>query len=292
MTSAGRPPLITQHDKQARTYEREVYPLIGQRLADLLMLDLSLPARAHALQIGCGLGTTTADLLRRLDADGRLVAIESSQALIDRARAAVAPEHLGRRVFFRAHALDGKLPFADGAFDCTLANAELADLESPAAFLSEATRITKPGGKLRLATLVRGSWREFIDVFGDVLVRLGKDTAADALRAYVAAFPEPEALARQLEESGLEQVGVETTHWELVFRTAREFFYAPVIERGPLARWKALAGKGAEVQDIFLAVKQAIDTYFGSNAFAVTLVGGVFSGTRSAVIGTTTPGQV
>jgi len=79
------------------------------------------------------------------------------------------------------------------------------------------------------------------------------------------------------------QVTVETTHWELVFRSGREFFYAPVIELGPLARWKTIAGKGSEVQDIFLAVKEAIDTYFGGTAFGVSIVAGVFVGTKTAV---------
>jgi hypothetical protein len=35
------------------------------------------------------------------------------------------------------------------------------------------------------------------------------------------------------------------------------------------------------MQDIFLAVKQAIDTYFGGSAFSVGLVGGVFSGVKA-----------
>jgi len=96
------------------------------------------------------------------------------------------------------------------------------------------------------------------------------------------AFPEPETLARQLESVGFEKVAVETIHWELVFRTSREFFYAPVIERGPLDRWKAIAGKGPEMQDIFIAVKQAIDTYFGGGAFSVSLVGGLFSACKCA----------
>ena len=112
-------------------------------------------------------------------------------------------------------------------------------------------------------------------------MRLGKDDVAAALLAYAKSFPEPEALAKLLESSGFAKVEVETTHWELVFRTGREFFYAPVIERGPLGHWKAIAGKGPEMQDIFLAVKQAIDTYFGGSAFSVSLVAGVFSGVKA-----------
>jgi ubiquinone/menaquinone biosynthesis C-methylase UbiE len=242
---------------------------------------VAFPPGAHALQIGCGLGPTTTELLQHLDPDSRLVAVEPSQALVERARASVAAENLGRRVFFRAHDLGTKLPFADNTFDCTLANVMLAEHPSPATFVAEAARVTKPGGTFRLATLLTGTWREFLDVFSDVLVRLGKDAIGEAVRDYTKAFPEPETLARQLESAGFTRVSVESTHWELVFRTGREFFYAPVIERGPLGRWKALVGKGPEMQDIFLAVKQAIDTYFAGRAFSVSLVAGVFSGVKA-----------
>lgn len=279
MTSGGPSHLLTQQEKQARIYEEEVYPLVGQKLADLLARGLSFPPAAHVLQIGCGLGSTTAELLRRLDPDSRLIAVEVSHAFMERARTNVPAEYLGRRVFFRADDLSGKLPFADHGFDSVLAAMQFADRSSPASLVAEAARLVKPGGRFQLSTLLAGTWREFLDVYSDVLVRLRKQDCAAALAEYQKNFPEPESLARQLESAGFVDVEVETTHWELVFRTAREFFYAPVIERGPLGRWKALAGKGSEMQDIFLAVKQAIDTYFGRNAFAVTLVAGVFSGT-------------
>jgi ubiquinone/menaquinone biosynthesis C-methylase UbiE len=273
--------LLTQQEKLARVFEEEVYPLSGQKLADLLMANLVLARNGHVLQIGCGLGTTNTEILQQTDADGRLIAVEATPTLVERARANVAAEYLGRRVFFRAHNLDGKLPFAENGFDCVVANVSLADTASPGTVVSELVRVTKPGGELRLATPLAGTWREFIDVYSDVLVRLRKHGAAAALAAYAKSFPEPEVLAKQMEAAGLGPVTVETTHWELVFRTGREFFYAPVIELGPLARWKSIAGKGAEMQDIFLAVKEAIDTYFAGTGFAASVVAGVFSGTKA-----------
>ena len=272
--------LLTQKEKLARVYEEEVYPLYGQKLADLLTANLVLKPHAHVLQIGCGLGTTTTELLHQTDPDSRFIAVETSQPFIERARANVAAEYLGRRVFFRAHNLEGKLPFAENGFDHVVANVSLAIPASSGSLVSELVRVTKPGGELRLATPLAGTWREFLDVYSDVLVRLRRHESAAALAAYAKSFPEPEALAMQLEAAGARQVAVETTHWDLVFRTGREFFYAPVIELGPLARWKAIAGKGSEMQDIFLAVKEAIDTYFGGTAFGVSVVAGVFSGTK------------
>lgn len=272
--------LLTQQEKLARVFEEEVYPLFGQKLADLLMANLALSRTGHVLQVGSGLGTTNTEILQQTDAESRLIAVETTPTFIERARANVPAEYLGRRVFFRAHPLDGKLPFADGGFDHVLANIALADLENPSTLISELVRVTKPGGELRLATSLAGTWREFLDVYSDVLVRLRRPASAEALAAYAKSYPEPEALAKQLEAAGFGSVAVETTHWELVFRTGREFFYAPVIELGPLARWKAIAGKGAEVQDVFLAVKEAIDTYFAGTGFGVSVVAGLFRGTK------------
>ncbi len=273
--------LLTRMEKLARVYEEEVYPLFGQKLADLLIADLSLPTHSHVLQIGCGLGTTTTELLHQTDPDSRLIAVETSPAFVESARANVASEHLGRRVFFRAHDIATRLPFAENGFDHVLANVVLADLADPALLMSELVRVTKPGGELRLATPLAGTWQEFLDVYSDVVVRLRKADMAEALAAYGRSFPEPEALACQLEAAGMGTIAVETAHWELVFRTSREFFYAPVIEWGPLARWKAIAGKGPKMQDTFLAVKEAIDTYFAGLAFSVSIVAGVFSGVKA-----------
>lgn len=270
----------TQQEKQARIFEEEVYPLFGQKLADLLTANLTLASDAHVLQIGCGLGTTTMDVLEKAGPEARLIAVESSSVLSERARTNVAADYLGRRVFFRVLDLDVKLPFADSAFDHVLANVEVSGLASPSGLLFELVRVTKPGGTVRLATPLAGTWREFLDVFSDVLVRLHRQESATALSVYAKAFPEPETLARQLERAGLKDVSVGTTHWDLVFRTGREFFYAPVIELGPLPRWKAVAGKGAEMQDIFVAVKEAIDTYFGTSGFGVSVAAGVFSGRK------------
>jgi ubiquinone/menaquinone biosynthesis C-methylase UbiE len=183
--------LLTQQDKLARAYEEEVYPLLGQKLADLLTASLVLAPRAHVLQIGCGFGATTAELLDKMDADSRLIAVEASPALVERARASVDAEYLGRRVFFRAHQLEGKLPFAENGFDSVLANVVLPDLTSPADQLAELVRVTKPGGELRLATALAGTWREFLDVYSDVLIRLRKHEMAEALAAYRNTFPEP-----------------------------------------------------------------------------------------------------
>ena len=44
--------------------------------------------------------------------------------------------------------------------------------------------------------------------------------------------------------------------WQLLFASSREFFYAPMIEEGPLPRWKAIAGRGEKMFSVFLTLKR------------------------------------
>jgi ubiquinone/menaquinone biosynthesis C-methylase UbiE len=277
-TSPAR--LITDEDRQAKLYEEQVFPLIGQRLVDRLIDGVPVAPRAQVLQIRCGLGGGTTELLRRLDHDSRIINLENVPALADRCRANL-DEHKGR-VFFRTQSLATRLTCGDAAFDLVLANVGLAELAHPYEFFADLFRVARPGAEVRLASPVRGTWAEFLDVYRDVLVRLGREDALASLRGYTASFPEAGTVVHHMEQAGFKPVTVQRDHWELVFRSAREFFYSPVVEFGPLARWKQIAGKGAEVQDTFLAVKQAIDTYFAGQPFSVSIESGLFIGQKPA----------
>ena len=275
--------LMTDEERRARIYEEQVFPLVGQRLVEQLVLGIPIKPQCQVLQIRCGLGGATGELLRQLDQASRIIDLESVPSLVDRSRAKVAAEQIGRRVFFRPQSLATRLPFGDGAFDLVLANVSLAELARPDDFFADLFRVARPGAEVRLASTLRGTWGEFLDVYRDVLVRLGREDALASLRGYTASFPEAGTVSHHLERAGFASVTLQRDHWELVFRSAREFFYAPVIEFGPLARWKQVAGTGAEVQDTFLAVKQAIDTYFAGRPFSVSVEAGVFIAQRAGI---------
>ena len=268
--------VMTDEEKRARLYEEQVFPLIGQRLVEHLLDGVEARPQAQILQLRCGLGGAIADLLQRLDPSCRIVDLEASPVLVDRARARVAALQFGSRVLFRPHG-QGPLPFDQASFDLVMANVALSDLARPEEFLDDLFRVARPGAEVRVATLLRGTWMEFTDVYRDVLVRLGREDALASLRGYAASFPEAATVAHHLAHAGFVETHGRREHWELMFRSAREFFYAPVIEFGPLARWKQIAGKGPEVQDTFLAVKQAIDTYFAGQPFSVSIEAGVFT---------------
>lgn len=280
MSSCASPPPgpASDEERRARLYHQEIYPLVGQRLTDLLLAGLHVPPRILAW--GCSLGVGLADLVQNAPAS-QCTALEASPILAERARALMDSESAARMVFQAQHP-DRPLPFEAGVFDLVLASLPWSELGQPEIVVSELARVLRPQGQLRLATLTQGTWQEFLDVYRDVLVRLHREDALASLRGYMGAFPDPTSVSALLEEAGFRAANIERERWELVFPSAREFFYAPVIEQGPLPVWRKIAGKGPLVQDTFIAVKEALDTYFAGRPFGITITAAVVSAERVA----------
>ena len=156
-TKTAPPRKMTDEEKRSRLYEEQVFPLIGRRLVERLVEDVPVKPRSQVLQIRCGLGETTTGLLHRLDHASRIIDLEGAQGLLDRARANVAAEQVGRRVFFRLQSLSAHLPFGNHAFDLVLANVGLADLARPDEFLADLARVASTRSK---AWLPKGRWAD------------------------------------------------------------------------------------------------------------------------------------
>jgi SAM-dependent methyltransferase len=95
------------------------------------------------LDVGCGPGTITADLVERV-APGRVVAIDASADVLAGAREVAAGRGLTNLEFAvgDVHALE----FEDGAFDVVHAHQVLQHVADPVAALGEMRRVCRPGG--------------------------------------------------------------------------------------------------------------------------------------------------
>lgn len=92
----------------------------------------------RALDVGCGPGALTAELMSRLGG-GAVCAVDPSESFA----AAVRQRCAG--VDVRLAAAE-RLPFPDGAFDVTLAQLVVHFMARPVAGLAEMARVTRPGG--------------------------------------------------------------------------------------------------------------------------------------------------
>jgi SAM-dependent methyltransferase len=95
-------------------------------------------AGQRALDVGCGPGALTTELVMRLGAEA-VAAVDPSEPFV----AAARERHPG--VDVRLASADD-LPFADATFDTTLAQLVVHFMPDPVAGLAEMRRVTRPGG--------------------------------------------------------------------------------------------------------------------------------------------------
>ncbi len=263
-------------ERQARAYDEEIHPLWGERFANLQLAALEASIGGAVLEVGCGAGAVTAEIVARHRGDGRVVAVDAAPAMLERARARVGSDRQ-LPIFFRPHDPTERLPFAEETFDLVLGGPALETVADIPATIADLVRVTVPGGRVVVAMPLGGTWGELLDLFAEVLRRPGDLKLVEgetALADYRASMPDGPALVAACERAGLVDVELETTRWELLFRSGREFFYAPLIETGPLPVWRAIAAMGGDVLDIFVRVKDAIDTDYARRPFAVSVIAG------------------
>ena len=140
-----------QVEKLARVYDDEIAPIWGTRFGRLLLRDLAIPERSQVLDVSCGTGYPTVELLRRMTDGSRIIAIDASSAMLDVARRKV--EGLGplgkKGVFFRTESALPRLSFASDVYDVVVCNLGLADMPNAGAAVRDFARVAKIGGQVR-----------------------------------------------------------------------------------------------------------------------------------------------
>jgi ubiquinone/menaquinone biosynthesis C-methylase UbiE len=266
-----------REQKLARVIDREVAPIWHDRFARLLLRELPNNPELFALDVHSGPGHTTAELLQRLDESSRVVALGRDPWLMQVAKTRVKPEWK-RRVYFKAGDIDDVTGMNDDTYDLTLANLVLGEQVvewQPA--LAELMRVTKPGGQVAVTLPLSGTWQEVEDLFEEMLRDEGMRKEVATLQQLRRRRPKPSQLVAGAREIGLSDTDfiIEHERFELLFRSGREFLFAPVIEHGPLRLWKAILGRAEKPQALFWRFKEAIDTYYAGRVLSVTVIAGL-----------------
>ena len=150
------------HQQARRFYDRigrgqDARPLSERRALDALAAQGDFGRAAAVVEFGCGTGRFGARLLREeLADDATYLGLDVSPHMVSLARAAVAPWPGRASVELTDGAI--RLPVPDESADRVVSTYVL-DLLSPAdatAFVAEARRVLRPGGRLALASLSPG----------------------------------------------------------------------------------------------------------------------------------------
>jgi SAM-dependent methyltransferase len=114
-------------------------------------------AGQRVLDVGCGPGALTTELVERLGADA-VAAVDPSPTFVEAAR----ERHPGVDV---RQASAAELPFGDGEFDAALAQLVVHFMRDPVAELREVARVTKPGSVVAACVWDHAGERSPLTVF-------------------------------------------------------------------------------------------------------------------------------
>jgi demethylmenaquinone methyltransferase/2-methoxy-6-polyprenyl-1,4-benzoquinol methylase len=171
-----------------------------------------LGAGDSALDVCCGTGDLTLELVERVSPGGYVIGCDFSEPMLDLAREKAAGRGLEGARFEWADALE--LPYDSGRFDAVTVGFGVRNFADRERGLTELTRVLRPGGRLVVLEFTsprRFPFSTFYAIWFDRIVPLlGRLTSDPGAYAYLAesvrSFPDPPGLAVMMEAAGLERI--------------------------------------------------------------------------------------
>jgi SAM-dependent methyltransferase len=106
----------------------------------------------RVVDVGCGAGIDSLIASAMVGADGRVVGVDMTQAMLDKAAASAKAAGRGNLEFRKAYGEE--LPVKDGWADVIISNGVLNLMPDKLAALSEMARVLKPEGRLQLGDIL------------------------------------------------------------------------------------------------------------------------------------------
>jgi SAM-dependent methyltransferase len=254
---ASEAKLDDDYDAVAPSYAR-LSRKLSSPLAAALVARASVSDGDHVLDVGTGSGIVAWEAAARVGADGRVLGVDVSEAMLSEARGAGAGPANVAFARMAAEALD--LPDRD--FDVALSLFALPHFRDPAGALREMFRVLGPGGRLVLGlgggppllsvaglTGRVGRVLSMVEAQGRSLIAPGflegllQDAGAPPLREtpHVALRP----LVALVRSAGFERILTSWTGHETEIETAAEFWELQATFSTPARAWLAGADRQA-----------------------------------------------
>jgi SAM-dependent methyltransferase len=206
--------------------------LLAPQFADLA----GVVSGQRVLDVGCGPGALTTELVGRLGPDA-VAAVDPSEPFVAAARA----RHPGVRV---ERAPAEHLPFPDQEFDATLAQLVVHFMQDPNAGLEEMVRVTRKGGVVAASVWDYAGGRGPVSVLWDAARELDPDVVDES---HLAGVREGH-LAQMFEAAGLQEVE-EAAHSIRVEHSSFEEWWEPMtLGVGPAGSYAAGLDPGRQAE--------------------------------------------
>lgn len=241
--------------RNALAYDTILEPL-GRAALD--RLDLKPPQRV--LDIGCGTGTTTLEIGRRVRPDGSAVGVDVSRPMIEYAQARLVDETVAENVEFLA--LDVESEPLPGPFDAAFSRMGVMFFDRPEAAFSAVAASLRPGARLAFVCFAAPATNPFITVpTGAALARLGGAPVPPPGAPGPFSFADPDWIHSLLLSAGFESVEVNAGPDEFTLGPADrlEELARQALEQNPQAMMAMAANPDARDSALAAAVSALAD---------------------------------
>ncbi len=199
----------------------------SMRLAPLLADFAGITDGQTVLDVGCGPGALTAELVRRLD-PASVSAVDPSESFVAAARQRYPAVTV-------RHASAEALPFEDRAFDAALAQLVVHFMADPVQGLREMSRVTRDGGVVAACVWDHESGKGPLGVFWDAARQIDPDVEDESRFAGA----REGHLAQLFHEAGLGEIEDTTLSISAEHQSFEEWWEPYTLGVGPAGKFVA-----------------------------------------------------
>ena len=235
----------------------------NQESLALLLACLGLAGGESVLEIGCGTGAVTLPLAEAVGENGRVLAVDISQPMLEAARKRIneGGTHNVKLLLGDAQVM----AFEQSAFDVATSRMGVMFFADPVAAFRNIGGALKPGGRLVFACWAPLAENRHWLISYDIAVRhLGPPAASADHEPGPLAFGNPDYIRRTLTASGFTEITVERAHPTIIGGSPEEEARQALM-MGPTAR---LMEAKQPSETIRLAIAEEIAAAFATEASA------------------------
>ncbi len=249
----------------------------------LLLRHAGPLAGESVLEIGCGAGATTRALAGRVGAEGRVLAVDISEPLLDQARrrAVGLADDIAQVSFLLADAQVHA--FEPASADLAVSRFGVMFFEDPVAAFRNIAAALRPGGRLCFVTwaaVAENPW--FLIPRDAAIARVGQPAPQPPTAPGPMAFADRDRVAGLLSEAGLAGVRAEAAAVDLLWPGEIGALATLAASLGPAVRILGERGGGPEDEAaVREAVTAGLQPFGGPDGFRIPAALNVFSAVRA-----------